>query len=107
MEYTATNHAIERFMEWQRTSHEEITREKAEKKLIEIAKKGKFVGERPNNSIEVEYKKLFAVTIEENNRTVVITFNGDAAWRAWFRKQKYKPRIRNNPRRKKKISAGH
>lgn len=107
MEYVTTKHAVERFMEWQRTRQEQTTRETAEKKLIEIAKKGKYIGDRPNETIEVEYEKMFAIISKGGKRVVVITFNGDEIWRRWFKKQKYKPRMLQKRRGASRLTVNY
>jgi len=55
--------------------------------LIEVAKKGKKVNNRPG-ALEIQYRDLSIVAKKEGDKTVVITFLGDSRYRAWYRRNK-------------------
>jgi hypothetical protein len=81
---------MERLRNWRRCAGMQfLSEEEAEKLLIKIAQKGKIVGERPGNAVEIEHNKLYIVAKQEGSITIVITFNGDYAWRKWYRRQRF------------------
>lgn len=94
MNVTIRKHAIDRFLNWQRTTMLDVAPEKAEQILTRAALKGRVVGRLPGGALEVEHKDLYLVVKRHRDAVEVITFNGDRAWRNWYRKHHLKARYR-------------
>ena len=87
-----TNHAVEQIMNPNKSSLKINSKEEAEQILKEIANKGKPVKRQPDDCVEMVFKKLYIIVKQYKEKKVVITFNGDAVWRGWYRRQRYKER---------------
>lgn len=94
MNVTIRKHAVERFLDWQRTTMLNVVPEKAEQVLTRAALKGRVVMRLPGGAMEIEYKDLYLVVKKRGDTVDVITFNGDRVWRNWYRKQHFKARCR-------------
>jgi hypothetical protein len=94
---TITKHAVDRFLEWQRTTTLNVVPERVEQVLARAARKGRVVCRLPGGALEVEHRGLYLVVKKKRDELAVITFNGDRAWRNWYRKQlkaKYQAKVR-------------
>lgn len=89
-----TAHAVDRLLNggFRFSSEVPRTREAAERLLVKAALKGKFVGKRAGGAEEIRYKDLHLVVRRfRDGRVVVLTVNGDRAWRGWWvKKETYK-----------------
>ncbi|RJX20617.1 MAG: hypothetical protein C4570_03685 [Ammonifex sp.] len=94
MNVTIRKHAIERFLDWQRTTMLSVVPEKAEQVLTRAALKGRVIMRLPGGAVEIEYKDLYLVVKRHRDAVEVITFNGDRAWRNWYRKHHSMARCR-------------
>lgn len=94
MNVTIRKHAVERFLDWQRTTTLDVAPEKVDQVLTRAALKGRVVGRLPGGAIEVEHRGLYLVVKKKGDELEVITFNGDCAWRNWYRRQHFKARCR-------------
>ena len=80
-------HAIERFLDWRRTTTLDVDPEKAERTLARAALKGRVVKRFPGGVLEVEHRGMYLAVKKKGKDLVVVTFNGDRVWRGWYRKQ--------------------
>ncbi|MEW6771815.1 MAG: hypothetical protein AB1330_10580 [Bacillota bacterium] len=98
MNVVVSKHAVERFLDWQRTTTLNVAPEKAEQVLARAARRGRVVSYLPGGALEVEHRGLYLVVKKKRDGLAVITFNGDRAWRNWYRKQhlkaKYQAKVR-------------
>ncbi|RDV80411.1 hypothetical protein [Ammonifex thiophilus] len=90
-----TRHALERFSDWRRGAGVEAPDPEAAGAFLRgAALKGRFVRRLPGGAWEVEHQGLYLAVKREGRTLVVLTFNGDRAWRHWCRKQRRKERGR-------------
>lgn len=89
-----THHAVQRFLDWRRGGSAKHMEEKgAENFLVQMVREGEIMRPLPGGAHEVRFRGLSAVVKFEKSRCVVLTFNGDKNWRAWWRKQRRRERV--------------
>jgi len=75
-------HAIERFRERvfyaQKWSDEQI-----KERIRLIVKKGVFIKRKPGDAKEIRFEGIYLTIAQKGNTTIVITCNGDSAYRRW------------------------
>ncbi|RJX17224.1 MAG: hypothetical protein C4575_13715 [Desulforudis sp.] len=86
-----TKHAVERLLDWRRTGS--LLVRDAEETLARAVQEGQVVGKRPGGAVEYCWNDLFVlVKKDRDGALVVLTVNGNRAWRHWYRKTHVSPK---------------
>ncbi len=88
---TVTKHAVERLLDWRRTGS--LSVRDAEETLARAVQEGLPVGKRPGGAVEYCWNDLFVLVKKDRDGTpVVLTVNGNRAWRHWYRRTHVSPK---------------
>lgn len=88
MYINVTKHAVKRYRE--RLFDYKSSEEKIKDLLKEVASKGKQIDWRPStwgNCIEVKYRGISIVLVNDRDRKTIITCLGELGYRKWVKRQ--------------------